>query len=308
MKRPALKLPFEYCDTPDLRVLDLSPDGIECIPVLGRTNLRSGSYGLTPSNEHMHEECIEISFCQRGELVFESMGREYAFNPGMVFVSRPDEPHRLRVFPKGLLMYWLFLRLPMKTEPILSFPRSESRWLVDSLLSAPNRLFRGGDGIRLAFQRVFKTYDGEPRRTPRRSLRLRLAVSDLLMSIIEASREPRGRDSSSRVKSVVDEIRANPAAPISIDSLVARLSMSPSHLINEFKRLTGLPPLAFRNSCRIAAAKRELEKGVRSMSVIAESLGYSSAQNFATQFRIATASTPSEWRNRGLSQDKGEIG
>jgi len=306
MKRQALKLPFEYCDTPDLRVLDLSRDGIECIPVLGRTNLRSGGYGLTPSSEHMHEECIEMSFCQRGELVFESMGREYAFKPGMVFVSRPNEPHRLRVFPKGLLMYWMFLRLPAKKEPILSFPRAESRWLVDSLLSMPNRLFRGGDRIRLAFQRVFKTYDGEPRRTPQRSLRLRLAASDLLMSIIEVSSELRGRDSSSRVESVVDEIRANPAAPMSIDSLVARLSMSPSHLINEFKRLTGLPPLAFRNSCRIAAAKRELEKGVRSMSVIAETLGYSSAQNFATQFRIATAVTPREWRDRGLSRGKGE--
>lgn len=304
----ALKFPFEYCDTPDLRVLDLSSDGIECLPVLGRTNLRSGGYGLTPSSEHMHEECIEISFCQRGELVFESMGREYAFKPGMVFVSRPDEPHRLRVFPKGLLMYWLFLRLPAKRETILSFPRSESQWLVDSFLSMPSRLFRGGDRIRLAFQRVFKTYDGEPRRTPQRSLRLRQAVSELLMSIVEASSEPRGRDSSSRIKSVVDEIRANPAAPISIDSLVARLSMSPSHLINEFKRLTGLPPLAFRNSCRIAAAKRELEQGVRSMSVIAETLGYSSAQNFATQFRIATASTPREWRNRGLSKEKGENG
>ena len=306
MKRQALKLPFEYCDTPDLRVLDLSPDGVKCLPVLGRTNLRSGGYGLRPSNEHMHEGCVEISFCQRGELVFESMGREYAFNPGMVFVSRPDEPHRLRVFPKGLLMYWMFLRLPTKRDTILSFPRSESRWLVDALLSMPNRLFRGGDRIRQAFQRVFKTYDGEPRRTPQRSLRLRLAVADLLMAVVELSCEHQERDSSSRVEAVVDEIRANPAAPISIDALVERLSMSPSHLINEFKRLTGLPPIAFRNSCRIVAAKKELENGGRSIAAIAKMLGYSSAQNFATQFRIATARTPREWRIIGLSRDKGE--
>jgi AraC-like DNA-binding protein len=152
---------------------------------------------------------------------------------------------------------------------------------------------------------VFKTYDGEPASTPQRSLRLRLAVADLLMAVIESSRELQERDSSSRVESVVGEIRANPAAPVSIDALVARLSMSPSHLINEFKRLTGLPPLAFRNSCRIALAKRELEKGERSMSAIAEMLGYSSAQNFATQFRIATARTPRDWRNGGLSRENG---
>ena len=107
MKRQPLKLPFEYRDTLDFRVLDLTPDGIRCIPVLGRTRLRAAGLSTT-SDEHVHDECVEISFCQRGELVFESMGRDYSFNPGMVFVSRPNERHRLRVFPKGLLMYWLF--------------------------------------------------------------------------------------------------------------------------------------------------------------------------------------------------------
>ena len=40
-KRLPLKLPFAYRDTPELRVLDLTPDGIRCVPVLGRTHLRA---------------------------------------------------------------------------------------------------------------------------------------------------------------------------------------------------------------------------------------------------------------------------
>ena len=156
-KRLPLKLPFAYRDTPELRVLDLTPDDIRCVPVLGRTHLRAHRV-VTTNEEHVHEECIEISFCQRGELVFDSMGKEYPFNPGMVFVSRPNERHHLRVFPKGLLMYWLFFRIPKRNCPLLSLPASEARWLVKALLSMPHRLFPGGDRIRLAFQRVFSGF------------------------------------------------------------------------------------------------------------------------------------------------------
>lgn len=295
MKRAPLKLPFEYRDTPDLRVLDLTPDGIRCIPVLGRTHLRAFG-AATTTEEHVHEECIEISFCQRGELVFDSMGKEYPFHPGMVFVSRPNERHHLRVFPKGLLMYWLFFRIPKRNYPLLSLPPKEAHWLTNALLSMPHRLFQGGDRIRLAFQRVFGVYDSAPHGTPQRTLRLRLAVMDLLMAILDASAASPEMPPGSQIEQVIAEIRANPVPPFSLNDLVARLALSPSSLILQFKRLTGLPPLAFRNACRIARAKHELEQGSRSIAALAAMLGYSSAQNFATQFRLATGKTPRAWR------------
>lgn len=296
MKNSSLILPFAYRDTPDLRVLDLSPDGIRCIPVLGRTHLR-GAGSATTSEEHVHDECIEISFCQRGELAFESMGEVYRFSPGMVFVSRPNERHRLQVFPKGLLMYWMFFRIPKKNVPLLSLPSDEAKWLVKSLMEMPNRLFLGGDKIRLAFQRVFGVYDTEPRGTSQRTFRLRVAVQDLLLSILEMSSSEPKDECGNRIRQVIEEIRKDPVKPLTIDGLVSRLAMSPSNLISRFKRITGLPPLAFRNSCRIALAKRELEHGRRSVAAIAGELGYSSAQNFATQFRLATGKTPRDWQN-----------
>lgn len=294
MKRE-LKLPFPYKDTPDLRVLDLAPDGIRCIPVLGFTNLRSCNAALT-SEDHVHEECIEISFCQRGELVFDSMGKEYPFHPGMVFVSRPNERHHLRVFPKGLMMYWMFFRIPKRNSSLLFLPPDEARWLTESLLGMPNRLFPGGDRIRLAFQRLFAIYDSEPKGTPQRTFRLRLAVQELLLAVLEASSASPDETQESKIAQVIDEIRRNPVPSFTIDDLVSRLAMSPSNLITHFKRMTGLPPIAFRNATRITFAKRELKDGNRSVSALAAMLGYSSAQNFATQFRLTTGMTPREWR------------
>lgn len=295
---PPLKLPFEYCDTPELRVFNLASEGMPCIPVLGQTRIGMGGRPTT-TEEHTHEECLEISYCQRGELVFESGGREYLFSPGCVFVSRPNEPHRLKAYPKGLLMYWLFVRIPKREYPFLSMPMRESKWLRKALQEMPHRLFTGGDAVRKAFQRVFDVYDSEPAKTPQRALRLRAGVTDLLLTILDASQGGAAASGDERVERVIEEIRADPVKEFSIDALAAKTACSPSNLILRFKRLTGLPPQAFRNACRIERAKRELEKGDRSMLSLALSLGYSSAQNFATQFRLATGKTPSAWRTSG---------
>ena len=290
-----LKLPFVYCDTPELRVLDLTADGMPCIPVLGLTRLAKGGRSTT-SDEHVHEECIEISYCQRGELVFESCGKEYMFRPGHVFVSRPNEPHRLKMYPKGLLMYWMFVRLPKGDYPLFSLSKRESRWFKSALCEMPNRLFVGGDRVRRAFQDMFSMYDTLPARTPQRALRLRIGVVNLLLAILDASAGKVAIPVDERIERVIADIREDPVREFTIDELVSNTMLSPSNLILRFKQLTGLPPQAFRNACRIERAKRELEKGDRSMTSLALSLGYSSAQNFATQFRLATGKTPSSWR------------
>lgn len=290
-----LKFPFPYCDTPEMRVLDLTADGINCIPVLGLTRLGRGGRPTTDC-EHVHEECIEISYCQRGELVFESGGMEYSLRPGNVFLSRPDEPHRLKGYPKGTVMYWLFFRMLRDGYPMLSLPAREASYLKSALSGMTRRLFSGGDRVRMAFQRLFAVYDREARHTPRRTLMMRTAVVDLLLAILDASIAVEELPMDSRVKQTIEAIRADPVQSFTIDDLAGRTALSPSNLILRFKQLVGLPPQAFRNACRMEKAKRELAGGTKSVTSIALSLGYSSAQNFATQFRLATGKTPREWR------------
>jgi AraC-like DNA-binding protein len=246
--------------------------------------------------EHVHVGFVEILYCLGGNITYKSMGTSYAFRPGKIFVSRPDEPHRLKMFPKGLLMYWIYVRMPKRDYPLLSMSMRESKWLRKALQEMPHRLFTGGDAVRKAFQRVFDVYDSEPAKTPQRALRLRAGVTDLLLTILDASQGGSAASGDERVERVIEEIRADPVKEFSIDALAVKTACSPSNLILRFKRLTGLPPRAFRNACRIERAKSELAKSSRSMLAIALSLGYSSAQNFATQFRLATGMTPSAWR------------
>lgn len=286
--------PDRCCDTPNARIVDLRPDGIACIPALERLHRKSTV--ATTSAEHVHDGCVEIVFCRRGELAVESMGSSYPFRPGMVFVSRPDEPHRLSAFPRGMLMYCVLFRVGKRGTSVLGLSPRESDCLRDALLSFPRRLFAGGDDVRQAFQRVFRVYDTEKSRSPWRPMRLRVAVLDLLFAIIDAASASDDRVASDLLENIIAEIRANPVDLFSLDDLVARTHLSSSNLVRQFKRLTGLPPLAFRNACRIEQAKRELADVKRTIGSIALRLGYSSTQNFTTSFRLATGQTPRAWR------------
>ena len=114
-RRPPLKLSFDYMDTPERRVLSLEPDGILCLPVIGFDCYRK-KWSQAPF--HVHDECMEITLCLRGDLEFETEGRTYPLKPGSMYVSGPKDVHRLRSYPKGMCKYWFLFRLPKRGFPL----------------------------------------------------------------------------------------------------------------------------------------------------------------------------------------------
>jgi hypothetical protein len=83
-KRAPLKLSFDYMDTAERRVLSLEDDGLFCLPVIGFDNYRKK---WQQAALHVHEECLEITLCLRGDLEFETRSKTYPFKPGSIFVS-----------------------------------------------------------------------------------------------------------------------------------------------------------------------------------------------------------------------------
>ena len=73
---------FEYSDTPERRCLSLEPDGVFCLPVIGFDAFKK-PIDISPS--HVHDECLEISLCLRGDLEFELQGKSYPFRPDTIF-------------------------------------------------------------------------------------------------------------------------------------------------------------------------------------------------------------------------------
>lgn len=292
-RRAPLKLSFEYMDTPERRVLSLEPDGIDCIPVVGFDAYRR-KWEQAPL--HVHAECLEISLCLRGDLEFEMRGERYPFKPGNLFVSGPQDVHRLLSYPKGMSKYWCLFRIPKPGDPpLLGLPPRESRALLQSLTRLPRRLFRDNNEVRRLFKKLFRQHDTLPVGRPERSLCLRATILMLLLAVVEAASVPTAEWTEDRLTRVIGEMRAHPEADWPIDTLAERAALSPSSLLTRFKRLTGMPPHAFLLAQRMAAAKRLLAEG-RSVAFVADALGFSSTQHFSGHFKAVTGNTPSAWR------------
>jgi len=284
-----------YVDTQERRTLNLEPEGLPCIPVLGCSHYKKARKSTT---EHVHPGCLEVSFCQRGSLVFESAGQTFQFLPGKIFVSQPDEWHRLRTNPKGLVMYWLFFRFPVKGGRLLGLPADESRWLDQALRNFAHRLFDGTGRVRQAFQRFFVLYDTLPHDTAHRRLELRNTALELLLALIEAGEIQTRESHAERIEPLVLEMQEHPERHFHIDDLARKCALSASALTTLFKQTTGLPPHAYLLGCRIQRARTMLETTQISILQIASTLGFSSSQHFATHFKKETGLTPSEFRGR----------
>lgn len=279
-------------DTPERRVLSLEPDGILCMPVIGFDCYRKK---WQEASLHVHDECLEISLCLRGDLTLESNGKTYPFKPGVMFATGPEDVHRIRSYPKGMSKYWFLFRIPKDGFPLLNLPSKEAASLTDALMSIVNRSFAGTDEVKRLFKKLFSLCDTLPPGTSERSLRLRSVVLALLLAVVDAASATSYDRAEVRLCRLVEEMRKHPERAYPLDRISESLGFSPSNLLVRFKRLTGLPPHAFLLQCRIDRAKTMLAEGV-SVGSVAHQLGFSSSQHFSSQFKAATGFSPTGWR------------
>lgn len=281
--------PIVYQDRPGRRVLDLRPWGVDCIPVLGLSSFRMIHPG---TDYHIHPNCVEICLCIRGNLAFETEDAVYPFLPGSIFVSTAREPHRMRHNPKGLLVYRILFAPPSGKKTILGLTAAENEWIVRSLTHLPKRLFKSTPKVRGAFETLFAVYDAE-RLSAIRAVKLKAAVLDLLIGVIEAARLLPAKIPE-QIAALMKTMREHPDRVYTNDELANRAALSPSAFSEAFKRAAGLPPHAYLMDCRIRKAQELLAQGRFSIKAIADMLRFSSTQHFATTFKKITGSSPSD--------------
>ena len=275
------KRPYRQC-TEGLEV-----DGIPWLPLVGRNSYMRT---MEPTPWHTHNGCIEVVYCRHGTCEYESRGKTYRLKPGRIFVSRPNESHRMMSNPKGLATYYLLFKIPEKK--LNGLFGDEVHFIERKLRKVP-RLFDGGPRAGSHFVRLFRLI-GQPfaDRSERR-LRILNTCLSLILSILDASENPMSDGGSARVQALAEEMRAHPERDYPIEALATKIGFSPSSLLGGFKAATGYSPHAYLVKCRIDRAKELLREG--SVTEVAGALGFPSPQHFATQFRNATGMSPREW-------------
>ncbi|AUH52867.1 AraC family transcriptional regulator [Chromobacterium sp. ATCC 53434] len=97
------------------------------------------------------------------------------------------------------------------------------------------------------------------------------------------------------VETVRQMLADDPAANHSLQQLAAAVGLSPWQLCRQFKRETGLPPVAWRNQLRVARARRLLAAGMRPGPVALE-LGFADQPHLTRAFQQALGLTPAAYQ------------
>ena len=287
--------PIRHFERPGKRVLDLRPLGVPFMPTLSESHMKVAEKG--PQNLHVHRDCIEIVYCVRGSMCFETPDCDYPFLPGTVFVSRENEPHRLSTNPRRHFVYRVLVKPPKNGGCFLGLTQEESKELEECLKKLP-RCFSAADAaVYQTFKRMFEIFDRESLSKARRSFELRTVAYELLRLIIAASENVVVRKPDAQLARIIAEIRAFPDRDYDFDIL--RGNRTPGAFAREFANVAGQPPMAYWNSCKVNRAKSLLRQKELSVTDVSTLLHFCSTQHFATVFKKETGCTPTEWKKGG---------
>lgn len=290
---PVRNSKMQYLDTPDHRVFDLSKVGVPDIPVLYFVR---HTQRTAPVEPHCHRGCFEIGLCLRGSLVLENNGAQHTVLAGGIFFNKPQDAHRLLDYPKGTVLYGMLIRTANAKGGLLRFTKAESGEIRDRLNALPPHLTANTSQIKHDFIELFRAHGSLRGRY--RTLCLTATCMNLVTSLLETSRQEQPPSHADRIDGIIAAMQQAPEKNYEIDALAHQAALSPSHFINQFKRMTGLPPHHFLLKCRLDEAKVRLRKTRLPITRIAQDLGFCTSQHFSTHFKRATGMKPLAWRKQ----------
>ncbi|MFD1381364.1 helix-turn-helix domain-containing protein [Fodinicurvata halophila] len=106
------------------------------------------------------------------------------------------------------------------------------------------------------------------------------------------------RHDDSTIRKAEEWLHAHFATEVRLEALAAQLGMSPRNFERRFKTATGMKARSYLQALRIAAARRMLEEGARSVQQVSSAVGYDDVAYFRTLFKRHTALTPGAYRRR----------
>jgi AraC family transcriptional activator of mtrCDE len=104
-----------------------------------------------------------------------------------------------------------------------------------------------------------------------------------------------------RIKPLLDNIHKKAYMGSTYESWLEQSKLKKTQFHQLFKQATGMSPKAYWTSVIMKQAAAALKESARSVTDIAEDLGYSSIHHFSKQFTLYYGISPSEYRNRQRS-------
>ena len=254
---------------------------------------------------HNHgSDCYEIHYLSGGYGKLCAAGKEYDIGPNTLFTTGPHVMHAQQPDPKDPMKeFCIYLKViaparPKDVSPLVQTFCRTAFWIGQDT--------QGIHGLmKMLFSELEHTWIGYQEQ-------IRLLLSQILIAVIRnyAQQHDR-RQQSARTLQIdqksllIEEYFLYEYQHLSLDELACRLFLSPRQTQRLLREYYGKTFHEKKQEARMAAACSLLENSSRSISAIAEALGYSSPEQFSVAFRKQYQITPSEYRNRRRAPSAG---
>jgi AraC-like DNA-binding protein len=127
----------------------------------------------------------------------------------------------------------------------------------------------------------------------------------MFVQILRAHLEASGPLATGWLRAVADKqiapslrlMHGDPSRSWSLEELAKACAMSRTTFVVRFKKVAGIPPLAYLLNWRMRLAERALREGKTPLSQLAHSLGYTSESAFSNAFKRARGIAPKRYRD-----------
>lgn len=121
------------------------------------------------------------------------------------------------------------------------------------------------------------------------------------LSLLAADRRTVRSGDTDPIEATLEHLRSNVSTRVSVAALAGMAGLSASHFSARFRRATGYGALEYQTRLRMGAARELLDTTDRTITSIAQEVGYTDPLYFSRHFHRIHGTSPSEYR----SHDKG---
>jgi AraC-like DNA-binding protein len=237
---------------------------------------------------HVHDGFV-IGMIMAGAQRYRYRGAEHLAGSGTLVLINPDELH---TGAKGTENGWLYRAFYPDNQQIVTL-LDELELPSDPLPAFGATLYRDPDLVS-GFCRLHHLLE-----SPATALQQQTLWREMMLQLLQrhagvnSPRQP-GQEHRAIVRAK-ELLRAQLAAPPSLEELGAAVNLSPFHFARVFRRATGVPPHTWLMQQRIAKARALLRDGCLPLEV-ATQLGFADQSHLSRQFKQVYGVAPAAYR------------
>ncbi|HAS73090.1 MAG TPA: AraC family transcriptional regulator [Clostridiales bacterium UBA8960] len=219
-------------------------------------------------------------------------GNEFTYRPNEFIILPPDSTVHMDInTPTVAIVYEISDRLIEDTINKLEYqfdtPVEVNKHLIDRL--------RYSSEVKGQFEKINRTYRSADLN---KGFLLDLYSQELVYTLLKDYKLPvESKRQKEPVAYAVHYFKENLYNPsVTVKEIAFHLSLSPSNLIDQFKKTTGMTPKEYQNLLKINKAKEDL--AVKNVSEVAYDLGFESISYFIKLFKQICHVTPKQYQLR----------